>query len=97
MRVHKKRATVKFMFHDPDDIRWFRPVEVYTRNGRRGRITEPIGARQRVRVQLGHLGQWLACWHASHAERAVYWSHVRKPRPPRGLAPAPPLQARTAP
>uniref|UniRef100_A0A7S3QW21 Bms1-type G domain-containing protein n=1 Tax=Dunaliella tertiolecta TaxID=3047 RepID=A0A7S3QW21_DUNTE len=43
VRVHKKRATVRFMFHDPDDIRWFKPVEVYTRAGRRGRITEAIG------------------------------------------------------
>eukprot|EP00798_Chlamydomonas_sp_ICE-L_P012458 gene12456-15663_t len=43
VRVNKKRATVRFMFHHPDDIRWFRPVELYTRGGRRGRITEPLG------------------------------------------------------
>jgi len=43
VRVHKKRATVRFMFHNPDDVRWFRPVELYTRMGRRGRITEPLG------------------------------------------------------
>ncbi len=28
MRVHKRRATVRSMFHNPDDVRWFRPVEV---------------------------------------------------------------------
>ena len=27
VRVHKRRATVKFMFHTPDDIRWFRSVQ----------------------------------------------------------------------
>ncbi len=43
VRVHKKRCTVRYMFHDPDDVRWFRPVELYTRAGRRGRITEPLG------------------------------------------------------
>jgi pre-rRNA-processing protein TSR1 len=43
VRVNKKRATVRFMFHHPDDIRWFRPVELYTKSGRRGRITEPLG------------------------------------------------------
>lgn len=43
VRVHKRRCTVRYMFHDPDDIRWFRPVELYTRSGRRGRITEPLG------------------------------------------------------
>lgn len=43
VRVHKRKCTVKYMFHDADDIRWFRPVELYTRAGRRGRITEPLG------------------------------------------------------
>lgn len=43
MRVHKCRATVRFMFHTPEDIRWFKPVELYTKHGRRGRITEPLG------------------------------------------------------
>ena len=31
MRVHKKRAVVRFMFHQPDDIRWFKPVELWTK------------------------------------------------------------------
>ena len=43
VRVHKRRATVKFMFYNPDDIRWFRPIELYTKYGRRGTIEEPIG------------------------------------------------------
>lgn len=43
VRVHKKRAVVRFMFHTPEDIRWFKPVEVWTKSGRRGRITESLG------------------------------------------------------
>ncbi|KXZ55576.1 hypothetical protein GPECTOR_2g1125 [Gonium pectorale] len=43
VRVHRRRATVRFMFHNPDDVRWFRPVELFTKYGRRGRITEPLG------------------------------------------------------
>ncbi|CAG9465350.1 unnamed protein product [Pedinophyceae sp. YPF-701] len=43
VRVHKKRATVRFMFHNPEDVRWFTPVELWTRHGRRGRIKEPVG------------------------------------------------------
>ncbi|PNH07124.1 Pre-rRNA-processing protein TSR1, partial [Tetrabaena socialis] len=43
VRVHRRRATVRFMFHTPDDVRWFRPVELSTKYGRRGRITEPLG------------------------------------------------------
>ncbi|KAI7842810.1 hypothetical protein COHA_003556 [Chlorella ohadii] len=43
VKVHKTKAVVRFMFHNPDDVRWFRPVELWTKAGRRGRIREPIG------------------------------------------------------
>ena len=43
VRQHKSKAVVRFMFHNPDDVRWFRPVELYTKHGRRGRIREPVG------------------------------------------------------
>ncbi|KAJ4702261.1 pre-rRNA-processing protein TSR1-like [Melia azedarach] len=42
-RVSKKKATVRYMFHNPEDVRWFKPVEVWTKCGRRGRIKEPVG------------------------------------------------------
>eukprot|EP00736_Rhodelphis_marinus_P007452 Rmarinus@m.16925 len=42
-KVQKKRAVVRFMFHNPDDIRWFKPVELYTKHGRQGHIRMPIG------------------------------------------------------
>lgn len=41
-QVHKSKAVVRFMFHNPEDIRWFRPVELWTKAGRRGRIREPV-------------------------------------------------------
>ncbi|KAG7971506.1 hypothetical protein I3843_07G137300 [Carya illinoinensis] len=42
-RVSKLKATVRYMFHHPEDVRWFKPVEVWTKCGRRGRIKEPFG------------------------------------------------------
>lgn len=42
-RVSKVKATVRYMFHNPEDVRWFKPVEVWTKCGRRGRIKEPVG------------------------------------------------------
>lgn len=42
-RVSKLKAAVRYMFHNPEDVRWFKPVEVWTKCGRRGRIKEPVG------------------------------------------------------
>ncbi|KZV16533.1 hypothetical protein F511_11365 [Dorcoceras hygrometricum] len=42
-RVSKSKATVRYMFHNPEDVKWFKPVEVWTKCGRRGRIKEPVG------------------------------------------------------
>lgn len=42
-RVSKVKATVRFMFHNPEDVRWFKPTEVWSKCGRRGRIREPVG------------------------------------------------------
>ena len=33
LKCHKKRAVVRYMFFEPKDIKYFRPVEVYTKNG----------------------------------------------------------------
>ncbi|KAK4538722.1 hypothetical protein CDCA_CDCA19G4747 [Cyanidium caldarium] len=43
MRTHKHRATVRRMFHNPEDVKWFRPVELWTKYGRTGHIVEPLG------------------------------------------------------
>lgn len=42
-RVSKLKAIVRFMFHNPEDVRWFKPVDVWTKLGCRGRIKEPVG------------------------------------------------------
>ena len=42
-KVHKRISTVRFMFFNRQDIDWFKPVELRTKNGRRGHIKEPLG------------------------------------------------------
>ncbi len=42
-KINRRRATVRFMFFNPDDVRWFKPVELSTKLGLRGNIEEPIG------------------------------------------------------
>ena len=43
VRVHKRHATVKYMFYNPDDVRWFKPAELFTKHGLRGNIIESVG------------------------------------------------------
>ncbi|KAJ1264343.1 hypothetical protein BS78_09G256100 [Paspalum vaginatum] len=42
-RVSKLKAIVRYMFHNPDDVKWFKPVELWTKHGRRGRVKETVG------------------------------------------------------
>ncbi|CAL5218954.1 g706 [Coccomyxa viridis] len=43
VKVNKKKAVVRWMFHNREDIQWFRPVDLWTKHGRRGQIKEPVG------------------------------------------------------
>lgn len=38
VKVQKKKAVIRWMFHNPEDVRWFRPLELWSKYGRRGRI-----------------------------------------------------------
>lgn len=42
-KVHKKTATVRYMFFDREDIHYFGPIELHTKYGRTGHIKEPLG------------------------------------------------------
>jgi pre-rRNA-processing protein TSR1 len=42
-RVHQTRAVIRFMFFSPTDIDWFKPVELTTKKGLRGHISESLG------------------------------------------------------
>ncbi|CAD7939435.1 unnamed protein product [Amoebophrya sp. A25] len=52
-RVHKNKAVVRHMFFRPDDIRWFRPVELRTKHGLRGNIKESLGTHGYMKCVFG--------------------------------------------
>ncbi|KAH9257071.1 hypothetical protein BASA81_004892 [Batrachochytrium salamandrivorans] len=51
-KVKKKWAVVRRMFYNPDDVRWFMPVELYTKYGASGRILEPTGTHGRMKCMF---------------------------------------------
>ena len=42
-RVHQTKAVCRFMFFFPEDIEWFKPIELSTKKGLRGHIMESLG------------------------------------------------------
>jgi pre-rRNA-processing protein TSR1 len=44
-KVHKKTATIRYMFFNREDIEYFKSVELHTKHGRVGHITEALGTK----------------------------------------------------
>lgn len=42
-KVHKKTSTIRFMFFNPEDVRYYAPLELKTKYGRVGHIQESLG------------------------------------------------------
>ncbi|OAV90620.1 hypothetical protein PTTG_05027 [Puccinia triticina 1-1 BBBD Race 1] len=42
-KVHKKTATIRYMFFNREDIEYFKPIELKTKKGKVGHIKEPLG------------------------------------------------------
>jgi len=42
-RVNKRWATVKYMFYNPQDVKWFKPAGLITKHGLQGTIYDTIG------------------------------------------------------
>lgn len=51
-RVSKNNATVRYMFFNPEDIDWFKPIELRTRYGRRGHIKGTLGTHGHMKCRF---------------------------------------------
>lgn len=43
VKIKKKKAIVRYMFFNPNDINYFKPIQLTTKKGLRGNITESVG------------------------------------------------------
>jgi len=43
IKINKNRVVMRDMFYTPEDIRWFKPVQLWTKYGRVGHIKDSIG------------------------------------------------------
>jgi len=42
-RVHKRHAVVRYMFFNPEDVKWFKPAQLTTKHGLVGNIISSVG------------------------------------------------------
>jgi pre-rRNA-processing protein TSR1 len=50
--INKKHSVIKYMFFNEDDVNWFKPVDLYTKLGRRGKILKAVGTHGLFKVAL---------------------------------------------
>lgn len=43
VKIKRRSAVVRHMFHRPQDVRWFKTVSLWTKHGHSGTIREPLG------------------------------------------------------
>lgn len=52
VRTHKRKAVVKHMFYNPEDVRFYKPAQLSTKHGLTANITEPLGTHGHFKIAL---------------------------------------------
>jgi pre-rRNA-processing protein TSR1 len=58
LKIHKKTATIRYMFFNREDVEYYRSVELHTKYGHVGHISEPLGTHGYFKAHFdGPIGQ----------------------------------------
>eukprot|EP00767_Chilomastix_cuspidata_P000894 gnl/Chilomastix_cuspidata/1257.p1 GENE.gnl/Chilomastix_cuspidata/1257~~gnl/Chilomastix_cuspidata/1257.p1 ORF type:complete len:774 (+),score=372.02 gnl/Chilomastix_cuspidata/1257:1254-3575(+) len=50
VKIHRRKCVVRYMFFNRRDVKYFRPVELTTKQGKTGNIMKPVGEHGRFRA-----------------------------------------------
>ncbi|OCF41173.1 pre-rRNA-processing protein TSR1 [Kwoniella heveanensis CBS 569] len=81
-KIHKKTATIRYMFFNREDIEYFKSVELHTKYGKVGHIKEPLGTHGYFKAHFdGPIQQMDTICMSLYKRQYPKWSEEFRPPP----------------